>query len=64
METRKLAELVSEMRSAQKAYFRTRDSGELERAKALESRVDNACLEALAQPGLFDDQEGADGTQG
>ena len=35
-------ELVKEMRSAQKEYFRTRDANVLNRSKDLEKKVDRA----------------------
>lgn len=53
MSARDLAELVAEMRTAQKEYFRTRSSSALERSKDLERKVDAACTELLRQPQLF-----------
>lgn len=40
--------LVSEMRQAQKEYFRTRKKGALIRSKALEKKVDE-CLKNKSQ---------------
>ena len=40
MEKREFVKLVSEMRNAQKAYFRDRSSTNLTQAKTLERRVD------------------------
>jgi hypothetical protein len=48
-----LANLVAEMRRAQKEYFRTRSSGALDKSKALEKQVDAAVKECLEEPGLF-----------
>lgn len=42
-----LAELVANMRHAQKEYFRTRSDSALEESKRLEKRVDDACREIL-----------------
>jgi hypothetical protein len=53
-----LVTLVAEMRSAQIQYFRTRSTGDLERSKILERRVDAAIAEALDGQGtLFDPEE-------
>ena len=41
MNAKDFFEKVSEMRSAQKAYFRTRTSTDLSRSKALEREIDN-----------------------
>jgi spermidine synthase len=50
-----LAELVQQMRNAQKEYFRTRSGSALDNAKRLEKRVDEALGTVLSQqPGLFD----------
>jgi hypothetical protein len=48
-----LANLVAEMRTAQKEYFRTRSSGALDKSKSLEKQVDAAVKECLEEPGLF-----------
>lgn len=56
MTTGELAELVRDMRAAQKRYFRDRTSEALHASKELESRVDRV-LRDLADPpapGLFD----------
>lgn len=57
MDVRELAALVSDMRQAQKEYFRTRDSSVLDSCRLLERKVDRVCEEALAQPSLFDSLE-------
>lgn len=51
---RTFAELVGDLRHAQKEYFRTRAAAALEESKRLEKRVD-AALSAIAerQPKLF-----------
>lgn len=54
MTLRQLAELVQEMRNAQRDYFRTRSGSALDNSKRLEKRVDEALGEVLSQPGLFD----------
>ena len=38
-------ELVAQMRTAQKTYFRTRDKGVLEQSKSLERQVDAAIIQ-------------------
>lgn len=55
--------LVSKMREAQKSYFRMRTSQDLQRSKQLERQVDTEVSkytisngQAVAQPGLFDEQ--------
>jgi len=53
MTAAELARLVTEMRAAQRAYFRSRSDSALEASKALEKRVAAACRECLSQPGLF-----------
>ena len=50
---RQLAELVNEMRQAQREFFRTRSSAAMDRAKSLERRVDTLVREILEQPTLF-----------
>lgn len=42
-----LAKLVSQMRTAQKEYFRSRSDTNLEEAKRLERKVDQECGEIL-----------------
>ena len=42
-----LANLVAEMRHAQKGYFRTKSDYALDESKRLERRVDEACREVL-----------------
>ena len=44
-----LAHLGSEMRHAQKEYFRTRSSTALARSKTLERRFDKRCLDVIQQ---------------
>jgi len=51
MDLDKFAELVAQMRSAQKFYFRTRDREALDRAKRLEAEVDHT-ITAIKNPGL------------
>ena len=53
MTVEQLAELVQEMRNAQREYFRTRSGPALDRSKRLEKQVDEALGEVLRQPGLF-----------
>jgi len=49
-----LANLVAEMRHAQKEYFRTRSTSALEESKRLERQVDDACQAILdGQKKLF-----------
>lgn len=43
------AELVCKMRTAQKAYFRTRSYSDLDESKKLERQVDNA-LREISEP--------------
>jgi hypothetical protein len=43
-----LARLVTEMRDAQKKYFRDRGQGDLEASKRLEREVDRAAKEILS----------------
>jgi phosphate uptake regulator len=57
MTARELAELVAEMRSAQKEYFRTKNPAAIERSKQLERKVDAACRQVLEQPTLFGDPD-------
>lgn len=45
MDLKQFVELVCSMRTAQKAYFRTRSQVELDRSKILERQVDNALRE-------------------
>lgn len=54
MTVRELAQLVVDARNAQREYFRTKSSTALEKSKGLEKRLDAACRDVLAQPGLFD----------
>lgn len=42
MKPQEFIELVAKMRSAQKAYFRTRNYADLDLSKQLERQVDNA----------------------
>jgi hypothetical protein len=53
MTVEQLAELVRDMRRAQRAYFKDRTQGALEDSKRLEKAVDAAVREALEQPTLF-----------
>ena len=55
MTTGELADLVRQMRDAQKAYFRTRNTFDLAISKDIERRVDRAVAAVLAPPTLFDD---------
>lgn len=45
MTLQEFVELVCKMRTAQRAYFRTRSHIELDRSKLLEHQVDNALRE-------------------
>lgn len=59
MTTGEFADLVHDMRAAQKEYFKTRSKETLEKSKILESRVDRLLeerknREAAKQPTLFD----------
>jgi len=47
MSYKELAVLVSDMRHAQKEYFRTGSNGAMESAKRLERKVDDACRKIL-----------------
>lgn len=44
-----ILQLVHQMRSAQKAYFRTRDKAVMVQSKTLEKRVDDALFIYFAQ---------------
>jgi hypothetical protein len=48
----RLANLVADMRRAQKNYFRLRTQGALEESKRLERAVDLAVKDALTMPAL------------
>lgn len=52
-----LANLVADMRRAQRKYFRTRSSGDLEESKRLEKKVDSEVDMILRQPMLFGDMQ-------
>ena len=60
MTTGEFADLVEQMRNAQKAYFRMHSAAKLEESKTLEKKVDKiladrkARVEESQQPGLFD----------
>ena len=60
MTTGEFADLVQEMRDAQKTYFRTRSNDALEKSKYLEKKVDKLLeerkhrAEEKQQPTLFD----------
>lgn len=60
MTTGEFADLVQEMRDAQKTYFRTRSNDALEKSKYLETKVDRLLeerrnrTEQKQQPTLFD----------
>lgn len=60
MTTGEFANLVQEMRDAQKTYFRTRSNDALEKSKYLETKVDKLLeerrnrVEQKQQPTLFD----------
>lgn len=51
MEPEVFASLVFEMRTMQKRYFRTRDVGDLRRAKDLERKVDQVLASMYAPKG-------------
>lgn len=57
MDVKQLAELVAEMRQAQRDYFKGRSGDELRRSKHLEHKVDQAVRDILhpeqKQPSLF-----------
>jgi hypothetical protein len=57
MTVEELAAQVASMRSAQKAYFRTRSTGNLEESKRRERALDRVIDELLRQPSLFDSEE-------
>lgn len=46
-----ILDIVSKMRAAQKAYFKTRDRADLEASKDLERQVDKALTERAAGQG-------------
>jgi hypothetical protein len=48
MEFLEFIDLVRQMRTAQKEYFKTRDKGVLERSKSLERQVDRYIVEQTA----------------
>lgn len=55
MKVHELAELVRQMRDAQKSYFRERSPQWLSQSKELERRVDRAVSDVLDRQGtLFD----------
>ena len=49
MESNEFVKLVSDMREAQRNYFKTRDRSWLEKSKALERQVDNQ-ISAMNNP--------------
>lgn len=54
MTLRDFTRLVNDMRTAQRLYFRNRDSSDLRRSKSLESQVDRVIAEILDdRPSLF-----------
>lgn len=53
MDAKQLAELVNDMRNAQREYARTRSASAQEDAWRLERQVDRAVGEILSQPKLF-----------
>ncbi|WP_418894206.1 hypothetical protein [Limibacterium fermenti] len=53
MKTKEFIEAVKEMRTCQCAYFRTRRSVELQKAKASERKVDEMIREMNESPVLF-----------
>lgn len=55
-----LARLVRAMRGAQRQYFRTRSSADLEHSKAMERQLDATVAEILEPPGLFGTEAEAD----
>jgi hypothetical protein len=54
VESRAVIELVVKMREAQRRYFLTRLTSDLDVSKALEKKVDDALREYLSGPSLFD----------
>jgi hypothetical protein len=48
-----ILDIVSKMRAAQKAYFKTRDRADLEASKDLERKVDKAMAERAAAQGAL-----------
>lgn len=55
MDLKQFADLVAQMRAAQKDYFASRDQFVLQDSKRLERAVDRALIElSNPQPGLFD----------
>lgn len=56
MEFEAFVQLVSEMRAAQLAYFRTRQPDKLQRAKQLELRVDQV-VRSLCKPAATPQKE-------
>lgn len=46
-----ILELVQQMRAAQRAYFKTRQRGDLELSKTLEAKVDKALAARFAKQG-------------
>lgn len=53
-----LAQLVAEMRAAQRRYFRGRTSDRLRIAKDVETKVDEAVSRVLDDLRLFDTEDG------
>lgn len=49
MNDNQLIELVGKMRFAQRKYFRTRGSGDLDQARRLETQVDTALRDRFGQ---------------
>lgn len=57
MERLEFVRLVADMRNAQRRYFRTRSTADLDHSKRLEKRVDEAIKRELdGQQSLFDEE--------
>jgi hypothetical protein len=51
---KELAQLVNEMRTAQKEYHRTKSDAAAEQVRLLEKKVDQLVRDTLDQPTLFE----------
>lgn len=58
----KFAQLVKRMRDAQKAYFKSRSTLNLEQSKSLERDVDKALTGINTEPTLFDEPQAEAGS--
>ena len=54
MQLKDFVEMVSKMRSAQKAWFRNKQPSMLDLSKRMEAQVDRMLADHAAGPGLFD----------